>query len=396
MPDNHESSHDSNGNRSAVHRRSVLGGLAGLGVLGASIGSGTAGGTDSGLGSVEERLADRTATGTGSYHPGQPLFVSVGEQLWNTAWVGPEFIGDRDNLAPGIPEPEPDPENYDADDFVWSVEARPADSDVDLTYGTSLFEDRPRYDEGRENVAEFEADAPGRYVLELDAPDGTHRLTIEALPDDDSVAGGPPRLELDATVTDGTVTVETNAAVAPDSSASPDDLEASVLVDDRDALATADVDVNGTTATVDLADLEGEPARIHAVAHDGNRRSVADAIEVRPDGEVRYPNRPPEWLLDGVMYQIFTRSWAGQRGKTTLDTLIDGTVTESRDAAIDGANDELTTNARAARGVDYLASSASTSSGSPRSTPPSARSVSSPAGVPTATTSPTSSGSPTT
>jgi len=355
MPDNHESSHDSNGNRSAVHRRSVLGGLAGLGVLGASIGSGTAGGTDSGLGSVEERLADRTATGTGSYHPGQPLFVSVGEQLWNTAWVGPEFIGDRDNLAPGIPEPEPDPENYDADDFVWSVEARPADSDVDLTYGTSLFEDRPRYDEGRENVAEFEADAPGRYVLELDAPDGTHRLTIEALPDDDSVAGGPPRLELDATVTDGTVTVETNAAVAPDSSASPDDLEASVLVDDRDALATADVDVNGTTATVDLADLDGEPARIHAVAHDGNRRSVADAIEVRPDGEIRYPNRPPEWLLDGVMYQIFTRSWAGQRGKTTLDTLIDGTVTESRDAAIDGANDELTTNARAARGVDYLA-----------------------------------------
>ncbi|MFC6754682.1 alpha-amylase family glycosyl hydrolase, partial [Halorubrum tibetense] len=132
------------------------------------------------------------------------------------------------------------------------------------------------------------------------------------------------------------------------------DLEARVLVEARDALATADVDVDGTTATVDLADLGGESARIHAAVHDGNRRSVADVIELHPDGEVRFPNRPPEWLLDGVMYQIFTRSWAGQRGKTTFDTLIDGTVTESRDAAIDGADDTLTANARAARGVDYL------------------------------------------
>ena len=358
MPDRHESGHDPNGSGYDLRRRSVLGGIAGMGVLGAALGPGAgAAGSGAGgggaVGRADDRLAERTPTGTGSYHPGQPLFVSVGERLWNTAWVGPEFISDRDNLAPGIPEPAPDPENYDADAFDWSVVERPADSDADLTYATSLFEDRPRYDEGRENVGEFEADVPGRYVLELDAPDGTHRLPIEALPDNDA-SGGPPRLALDATVADGTATIETNAAVAPDASASTADLEAYVLVDDRDALATADVDVDGTTATVDLADLDGEPARIHAAVHDGNRRSVADVIELHPDGEVRFPNRPPEWLLDGVMYQIFTRSWAGQRGKTTFDTLIDGTVTESRDAAIEGADDELTANARAARGVDYL------------------------------------------
>ena len=340
-------------NGKGVHRRSVLGGLAGVGLLGSSLGSTAATDVDN-RPDADERLAGRTPTGTGSHHPGQPLFVSVGERLWNTAWVGPEFIGDRDNLAPGVPEPDTDPENYDADEFVWRVADRPADSDGELTYGTSLFEDRPRYDEGRENVAEFEADAPGRYTLELDAPDGTHQLTVHALPDDDDVAGGPPRLELDATVTDGTATIETNAAVAPDAPAATDDLEAHVLVDDRDALATADVEVDGTTATVDLADLRGESARIHAVVHDGNRRSVADVVDLHPDGAVHLPNRPPEWLLDGVMYQIFTRSWAGQRGKTTFDTLIDGTVTESRDAAIDGADDALTANARAARGVEYL------------------------------------------
>ena len=326
-------SHDDSRN---LHRRTVLGGLAGLGVLGAT---GSAGAATDGSAS-HGQTSDRTPTGTGSYHPGQPLFVSVGEQLWNTAWVGPEFIGDRDNLAPGIPTPDRDPGNYDADDFVWSVVERPADSDVDLTYATSLFEDRPRYDEGRQNVAEFEADIAGTYVLELDAPDGTHRLTIEALPDDESAGAGPPRLELDATHDGGTFEIDANAAPAPDAAVSADDLTLHVLVDDRDALDTDAVDVAGTTATVDAAALDGESARVHAVVHDGDRRSVVDMVELHPDGDVSLPNRAPEWIEEGVMYQIFTRSWAGERGATTLDTLIDGTTAGESDGV--------------ARGVDYL------------------------------------------
>ena len=338
--------YDSHDGDRRLHRRTVLGGLAGLGVLGTT---GSASGAV-GDGARAPQTNGRTPTGTGSYHPGQPLFVSVGERLWNTAWVGPEFIGDRDNLAPGIPTPDVDPENYDADEFVWSVVDRPADSDVDLTYATSLFADRPRYAEGRENVAEFEADAPGTYVLELDAPDGTHRLTIEALPDDESTDAGPPRLELDATHDDGTFDIDANAAPAPDAAGSTEDLDLHVLVDDRDALNTADVDVDGTTAAVDVDDLDGESARVHAVVHDGDRRSVVDMVELHSDGDVSLPNRAPEWIEEGVMYQIFTRSWAGERGATTFDTLIDGTV-------VDGGGDndgELSTNARAARGVDYL------------------------------------------
>ena len=330
--------HSHDGGRN-LHRRTVLGGLAGLGVLGAT---GSAGAATDGSASPGQ-TSDRTPTGTGSYHPGQPLFVSVGEQLWNTAWVGPEFIGDRDNLAPGIPTPDRDPENYDADDFVWSVVERPSDSDVALTYATSLFEDRPRYDEGRQNVAEFEADVAGTYVLELDAPDGTHRLTIEALPEDESAGAGPPRLELDATHDGGTFEIDANAAPAPDAAVSADDLTMHVLVDDRDALDTDAVDVEGTTATVDAAALDGESARVHAVVHDGDRRSVVDMIELHPDGDVSLPNRAPEWIEEGVMYQIFTRSWAGERGATTLDTLIDGTVAGESDGA-----------SGAARGVDYL------------------------------------------
>ena len=328
----------------SLHRRTVLGGLAGLGVLSASGGAAGAAGSG-GADRSPDQLSDRTPTGTGSHHPGQPLFVGVGERLWNTAWVGPEFIGDRDNLAPGIPAPDPAPDRYTATDFTWSVVDAPADSEVDIDSGTSLFTDRPRYTEGRENVVEFEADTAGTYVLSLDAPDGTHELTIKALPDDETTDTGPPRLELDATYDDGAFTLETNATPAPTATTSLDALEAHFLADDRDALDTAAIDVSGTTATVAASALDGESARIHAVVHDGQRTSVADVIELHPSGAVSFPNRPPEWIEDGVMYQIFTRSWAGARGATTFETLIDGTVSDEEAAG---------ENAQFARGVDYL------------------------------------------
>ncbi|AUX09024.1 glycoside hydrolase domain protein [Halalkaliarchaeum desulfuricum] len=315
----------------STHRRTVLGGLAGLGLLSTVAGAGAA---TNRFPASDVDLDD--PTGTGSYHPGEPLFVAVGEKLWNTAWVGPEYIGDRDNLAPGSPQPSADPDNYAADDFSWSVVDRPAGSDAELTYASSLFEDRPRYDEGRDNTAEFEADVAGTYTLELDAPDGTHELTIRALPDDEDAPAGSPRLELDAAYDPDAdaFEIDTNAALAPDSRADSDDLEAFFLADDRDGLSTDAISVDGVTATVPADALGGESGRVYAVVHDGDRTSVTDSVELHPDGDVHLPNRAPEWMHDGVMYQIFTRSWAGERGATTFDSLIDG--------------DDV------ARGVDYL------------------------------------------
>ncbi|MFC7238441.1 glucodextranase DOMON-like domain-containing protein [Saliphagus sp. GCM10025317] len=300
----------------SLYRRTVLGGVAGLGAYGL-----TAGLSGSVAASAPEGV---TASGIDSFHPGHPRFVQVGEKLWNSAFVGPEMIGGRDNLAPRVPEASPNPEGYTAEDFTWSVAQRPEGSEVELTYQSSLDLDRPRYDEGRDNVAEFEADVPGTYVLELEAPDGTHELTIHAFPESEGGAGGQPRIELEGRYEDGEYVLETNARLAPNSRATRADLEVAFLADDRDALATDAIQVDGLTGRVPESALEGEPARVHAVAYDGDSLSTLDTIELGPDGAINLPNRPPEWMAEGVMYQIFPRSWAGERGATTFEDLIDG------------------------------------------------------------------------
>jgi glycosidase len=284
-----------------------------------------------------------------SYHPGQPLFVRVGEALRDPAFVLnaddtgldadaeiDETDHGRDNLAPRAPTLRRSPENYDADDFEWSVADCPAGSDGDvLSFATSTTE-IPRYDAGRDNVAEFEADAPGRYVLELDAPDSRHQLTIHAFPD--SGEGDPARIELDGRYDEAAdeFVVESNAELAPGSDAVPADLSVTFLADDRDPLSTGAIDAGERTARVPVEALDDEPARIHAAAHDGRRASVQDVIELHPDGTVSLPNRAPEWFEDAVVYQIFPRSWAGRQGETTFETLIGGG------------------SATGARGVDYL------------------------------------------
>ncbi|WP_254521689.1 glucodextranase DOMON-like domain-containing protein [Natrinema caseinilyticum] len=195
-----------------------------------------------------------------------------------------------------------------------------------------------RYDEGRENVAEFEADVPGRYALELEDETGDiHRVTIHAFPEGD---GPPPRIELEGRyeAEKDRFVVESNPKLAPDSSAASGDLSVEFLADDRDALSTDDIEVDGSRAFVDRDALGGDTARIHAAAWDGDAHSMLDTIEVDPgDDSVHLPNRPPEWIHDAVVYQIFTRSWAGERYATDFDVLIDG-------------DDSL-----GAAGVDYLA-----------------------------------------
>jgi len=182
-----------------------------------------------------------------SYHPGHPRFVRVGEPIHDSVFVidaddtGLDVDveidqGSRDNLAPRLPDLSVDPENYDADDFEWSVVSTPDESDGDvLSFATSKTEIL-RYDAEADNAAEFVADVPGEYVLGLDAPDGQHELTLYAFPEG---TGAPrPRIELDGEYdeTGERFRIESNANLAPSSDADPADLRVEFLADDRDAL----------------------------------------------------------------------------------------------------------------------------------------------------------------
>ncbi|PSQ08513.1 hypothetical protein BRC93_15205 [Halobacteriales archaeon QS_5_70_15] len=297
---------------------------------------------------MRDRFAPRTPVE--SHHPGPPRFVSVGEPIRDPVFVlgadttglGVDVdveVGGHDGFAPRLPRLGRDPEAYAPGDFEWSIVSAPAGSDGDvLSFATSTTA-VPRFDAGRDHAAEFEADTPGRYLLELDAPDGTHELTVHAFPEptDDP----PPRLGLEAEFDrrGGRFRVESNAALAPDSDAAPGEPRVAFLADDRDPLSTDGIAVgpDGRSATVPADALDGEPCRVHAAAFDGRRASVADVVELRPDGGVELPNRPPEWLHDAVVYQVFPRSWAGERGATTFRTLVEGDPETG------------------ARGVDYLA-----------------------------------------
>jgi len=275
-----------------------------------------------------------------SYHPGPPRFVTVGDPIRDPVFVlradttgldmdatiDPHDHG-RDNLSPRLPELSATPTEYDSTEFEWTVASVPEESDGDvLSFGTSTTA-VPRYDTGDDTVAEFEADVPGRYRLRLDAPDESHELTLYAFPETDPEAD-PPRIELDGTYDEGNETfhIESNARLAPSSDATREDISVAFLADDRDALATHDIEINddGTTARVPRSALEGTVCRIHAAAHDGRATSTQDVLELDPDGTVETPNRPPAWLDDAVIYEIFPRSWAGEPGETTFQTLIEG------------------------------------------------------------------------
>ncbi len=355
-----------------ISRRSLLGGVAGAGMLSA-MGAPTFAEEEFTTTDAEALLPEGfdPQTPVESHHPGEPRFVAVGETLFNPIWaVGfnaegtPDFeepdgsvLFDkgRDHLGPRLPELGENFDGYAPDDFEWSLVDAPEDSDGQsevLSFATPS-SDVPRYDAGQDNVVEFEADAEGWYTLELDGPDGTHELTIYAFPETDGAAvypstpdtdNGAPRIDLDAEYDEeaGTFTVHSNADPAPQVDSDEDDLWAVFVADDRDGLSNDDIDVSedGLTATVDTEDFDGS-ARVHAAAFDDaeGKKSAADVIELHDDGSIELPSRPPEWLKDSVMYQIFPRSWGGEREETTLETLIDGTLR-------DGSED--------ARGIDYL------------------------------------------
>ncbi|MFP9060157.1 RICIN domain-containing protein [Natrialbaceae archaeon A-chndr2] len=334
-----------------LSRRSVLRGMAAMGAV-AALGSQTTGG-DTGTGTLFPSGFD-PETPVESHHPGAPRFISVDEPIVNPVWtLGADTRGleadeppawalwdkGRDNLAPRLPDLRADPHDYDASDFTWTLVDWPEASDGPdvVSFATATGDDLGRYDEGQDTVAEFRADAPGDYILELEAPDGTHELTLHAFPRGDGGAavykGDPdnaPRLELEATYDDEAeeFRLETNAQPAPFADSSSDDLWGVFRADDRDALSSAAIEEadGGLRATIPADALEGESARVHAAVYDDGtaKKSSQDLVVLDPDGSVDLPNRPPEWMADGIMYQLFPRSWAGEREATTLETLISG------------------------------------------------------------------------
>ncbi len=316
----------------SLTRRRVLqyGSVASLGML-AGCGGTQGDPTETGTRPTEESTNPDTETEDdqpndnnrppgGAFDPGPPRFMQAGERLMDPIFSDASHGLDRDNLAPSIQNPTRDPDNYSPDDFTWSIAARPDDSDANLAFAPTPYDEgAEQYDGGRHNTAEFEPDVPGTYVVELAAPDGTYQQTIRVFEAAPSNAGGPPTLELSGSY-DGDAdefVVEANAALASDSSADANDLEVEFLPADQAGLSNADIEVDDQhRAHVPNDALDG-PTRLYAAAFDGETHSYTDEIELDPESEsVTLPNRPPEWLDDAVIYEIFTRSFAGSEGAT--------------------------------------------------------------------------------
>ncbi|WP_440764178.1 alpha-amylase family glycosyl hydrolase [Natronorubrum sp. DTA7] len=225
-------------------------------------------------------------SGDGSHHPGPPRFVTVGDGIVNPNGREMET---RDDLAPWNP---------DADGaYEWHLVDSPEGATAEPT-------DEP--------VAEFEPDVPGVYTLALEAPDGTHRLSVRAFPEADDDAPRP-RIELDAVLEDDRI------VLSPTATCVGDEPSVEFYVDDRDA----DVLEPDGTIPIDAVD---EPVRIYAVAV-AERHSVPDAIELVPDEEtgsvrVEHPFEPPAWVADSIVYEIFTRRFPDQN-EPTFATIAD-------------------------------------------------------------------------
>ncbi|QLG48175.1 alpha-amylase family glycosyl hydrolase [Natrinema halophilum] len=229
-------------------------------------------------------------SGDGSHHPGPPRFVTVEEGI-----VDPNGneMETRDDLAPWNP---------DADGtYTWRVLESPNGSSATPTDGP---------------VAEFEPPPPGEYTLALEAPDGTHELTVRAFPEVDETEPRP-QVELDATVSKTKVHLSATATVVGDG-----DPAVEFYVDDRNA------DVLETDSTFPVSAID-EPVRVYAVAVD-ERHSVPDAIDLVPDSDrtdgptitVERPFEPPEWAVDAIVYEIFTRRFPDQEDPT-FETITD-------------------------------------------------------------------------
>ncbi|RLM57604.1 DUF3459 domain-containing protein [Halobellus sp. Atlit-31R] len=224
-------------------------------------------------------------------HPGPPRFVAVGESV---------------QLAPRDPDPEAT--------YTWRVRSAPAASTVELP--------------GDEPVVEFVPDAAGTFQLELDAPNGTHRLTIRAFPGElapvgrasgasgmsgwsgfqsgsgrrpgesggvsgsgsgarsGGGGGGRPRIQLRGSVEGNELVVRADPQPHPDSDVDRDEMTVEFLVDDRDDVDEGQIETDGWEFRIPTAAVS-DRVRIHGVAV-AEAYSVPDTIEFTreavPDG----------------------------------------------------------------------------------------------------------------
>jgi len=273
------------------------------------------------------------------HHPGAPRFVQVGERIVDPIFVDGNHGLDRDTLAPTIDgSPDRDPEPYEADAFSWSLVERPADSEAALEFAPTPYDEAVQYDHGDHHTAEFQPDVPGTYVFELETPGDTYHQTVRVLAGSPEDAGGPPRLALGGHYDPETdeFVIEGDAELSPTSDAFGDDLTVEWLPGDAAGLSLSDVTVERTPSTLNR-DIEGVlvglrvripaealdgPTRLYAAPYDGQLLGNVDEVLLDPDaGAVELPNRPPAWLDDAVIYEIFTRSFAGVPGETDFDFL---------------------------------------------------------------------------
>ncbi|ADB61528.1 alpha amylase catalytic region [Haloterrigena turkmenica DSM 5511] len=224
----------------------------------------------------------------GSHHPGSPRFVAVDEGI-----VDPNGneMETRDDLAPRNPDGDAT--------YAWRVLESPEGSNAIPTDGP---------------IAEFEPDVPGEYTLALEASDGPHELTVRVFPEADEDAPRP-QVELDATVEGDRVRLSATASVVSDGDSSVE-----YYVDDRNG------DVLESDGTIPIGAID-EPVRVYAVAVD-ERHSVPDAIELvpaddaadEPSVRVERPFESPEWAVDAVVYEVFTRRFP-DRDEPTFETI---------------------------------------------------------------------------
>ncbi|MYL66229.1 alpha-amylase family glycosyl hydrolase [Halorubrum distributum] len=367
------------------------------------------------------------------HEPGPPRTTSVGEPVelaprspdpdGTYRWTVRDAPAESD-LSPGDgPDPNatgpPSSATAAGSDSSATDAAAPADSAAVLRASETSRDDDP--------VVHLDPDAPGTYVLALDAPDGTHRQRVRVFPDerreaeirvpvddlavedgevdrvsllwphnenrlaldraerdgDEWVASvrvppgshgfgfvpdgdrsaayhgecevpgpGRPRLSLDATVVEADepddpaegdrlrLTAVVDPAPAIDDverGGDPDALDATFLVDDRDAdpetVAAIESRADGRTLTVPLDELP-DSVRVRAVPH-GERYGAAETVRIETgeggesDAEVSGgdaagsvavtdPNPTPEWAESPTIYEVFVRSFAGDTLPTTF------------------------------------------------------------------------------
>jgi glycosidase len=240
------------------------------------------------------------------HHPGPPVFTAVGHDV---------------DLSPRDPDP--------AATYRWHVVDAPEGSDVAL---------------GDDPVEHLVPDVAGVYTVGLEAPDGSHRLTVRAFPGETapgavggrsgrSGASGPsgerersgasgsargsgrledsdeearPRVRLDGSRDGDRVALHATARRGVEDAPDPG-LDVEFHVDDRDP--DPGLAVEGRYAELPLPE---QPVRVHAVAVSEDGYSVPDAVRVHPDGSVERLYDPPAWAEEVTLYEVYVRGFAGE------------------------------------------------------------------------------------